>query len=114
MAVGNLNTVLPPDQRTDAAAQQERVVSAYGALFSGNGTKEDADLVLVDLALFSRYYDTATVTSDPAELAAAAQRRAVMQRIMDGLTISGREPIGLHSAVLGSPPITEKTEENEL
>jgi hypothetical protein len=112
MATGNLNTVLPTDKQGDVEAQQSRIASAYGALFSGNGTKDDADIVLVDLALFSRYYDTATMTDTPAALAAATQRRAVMQRIMDAMAISGREPQGLLSAVLGSPPITEKTEEN--
>ena len=113
MGTGNLNSVLPVEQRDDPAAQQSRVASAYGALFSGNGTKDDADLVLVDLALFTRYYDTAELSSAPAELAAASQRRAVMQRIMDGLAIAGREPQGLLSAALTSPPIKD-TEEKEL
>ena len=106
----NLNSVLPPEKRDDIVAQQERVAGAYGALFSGNGTKDDADLVLVDLAQFSRYYDTANLTDAPAALAAATQRRAVMQRIMDALAVSGREPQGLLSAVRGSPPINEENE----
>lgn len=106
----NLNSVLPAEKRDDITAQQERVASAYGALFSGNGTKDDADLVLVDLAQFSRYYDTANLTDAPAALAAATQRRAVMQRIMDALAFSGREPQGLLSAVLGAPPINEENE----
>jgi hypothetical protein len=93
-----------------AGSSSPGAVACGSALFSGNGTKDDADLVLVDLAQFSRYYDTANLTDAPAALAAATQRRAVMQRIMDALAFSGREPQGLLSAVLGAPPINEENE----
>lgn len=110
MATGNLNTILDDEHRHDPAAQQARVTSAYAALFSGNGTKDDADLVLVDLAAFTRYYDTATLGVAPAEAAAATQRRAVFQRIMDALALGGREPNGLLIAVLTAPLITEEND----
>jgi hypothetical protein len=45
--------------------QMKRVASAYGALFSGTGSKEDADIVLVDIAQFTRYYDRASDRASP-------------------------------------------------
>jgi hypothetical protein len=99
----NILQALPTELRDNPRAQSQRIASAYGAVFSGNGTVDDADLVLVDLAQFTRYYDTASLSTDPHELAAAAQRRAVFQRIMDALAVAGKEPRGLLGAVMTAP-----------
>ncbi len=103
----NIHSVLPPDQQTPEQ-QSARVASAYYALFTGNGTREDADLVLVDLAQFVRYYDTASLTVDPAVATATAHRRAVFQRIIG---LSGGEPNGFMAAVATAPSLD--TEEND-
>jgi hypothetical protein len=87
----------------DVSVVTQRIASAYGALFSGNGGKDDASLVLIDLAQFARYYDTASFNMPVEQIAAFNHRRAVFQRIMDAMTLTGNEPNGLHSAVLRSP-----------
>ena len=104
----NVVQILPQERAGDRNAQLERVGSAYVALFTGNGSREDADLVLVDLAQFVRYYDTASLTADPVVTTASAHRRAVLQRI---LGMQGGEPNGFMAAVLTAPDLDE-TEEN--
>lgn len=111
MRTVNVYSVLPEHLRLDPDAAALRVLQAYGALFTGTGSQEDADLVLVDLMQFTRYYDTANLAASPVELAAAAQRRAVAQRVLDALAKAGREPEGLLSAVLGAPEIDEEIEQ---
>ncbi len=109
MSTSNVLNSLPADKRDDPAAQAARIDSAYRALFSGNGSREDADLVLVDLAYFVRYYDTVSLTADPQTVVAAAHRKSVLQRILIG---RGGEPQGFMEAVMTAPdPYT--TEENE-
>lgn len=101
----------PEEGYTDEALGRmaQRLVSAYGATFSGKGTAEDADLVLVDLAQFTRYMDTTPLTASAEVAKALDQRRAVFVRIAEGITRSGRDLDGLHRAVLTSPPISEET-----
>lgn len=82
-----------------------RVVGAYSALFTGIGSSEDAELVLVDLAQFARYYDTASLDMPAEQVKALDQRRAVFQRIAEALTKSGKSLGDLHGAVLRSPPL---------
>lgn len=82
-----------------------RVAKAYAALFSGTGGSEDAELVLVDLAQFTRYYDTASLEVPAEHVKALDQRRAVFQRIAEALTKSGKTLGDLHGAVLRAPPI---------
>ena len=97
--------VLPLEQANDPEQQSIRVATAYAAVFSGAGTLEDAELVLVDMAIFVRYYDTALPSVPAEEVKALDQRRAVFQRVLEAMTRAGHEPHGLHSAVLRSPPI---------
>ena len=53
-----LTDLFPEGQRRGLVAE-ERLRQAYIALFKGNGTQEDADLVLVDLMTVSGYLFTA-------------------------------------------------------
>lgn len=94
---------VPVGRTLDAEWSAVRIVAAYAAVFSGNGTSEDVDLVLVDLAQFTRYYDTAALDAPADQVKALDQRRAVFQRIMEALTKSGKPVEGLHSAVLRAP-----------
>lgn len=107
----NIAQVLAADQKDDPIAQSVRIGGAYAALFSGRGGRDDADLVLVDLAQFTRYYDTAMIGLSPEEALAGAQRRAVFQRIMDALALTGNEPSGLLTAVITAPE-PDATEES--
>lgn len=85
---------------------QYRLVSAYGALFSGRGTKEDADLVLVDLAQFTRYVNTTSLATPADVVKALDQRRAVFARVVEAVIQAGGDMDGLHKAVLVSPPLS--------
>lgn len=66
---------------------QARLTDAYQRVFSHNATEEDRDIVLVDLAVFTRFYDVMTPDANVAGLRHAEGRRAVMalitQRIAD-------------------------------
>ncbi len=86
-----------------AEAAQARIVSAYAAVFTANATKDDVDLVLVDLAQCARYYDTASLNASPETAVALNHRRAPITRILDALATAGVEPSGLRTAVLLTP-----------
>lgn len=102
-----------PDGYSDAALQAHsaRVAEAYAQVFGGSGTKLDAEIVLVDLAIFTRYYDTAMANASADQVKAFDARRAVFQRVLEAMTLAGLEPVGLHRAVLTAPPI-DTIEEN--
>lgn len=91
-------------------AHSQRIAEAYAQVFSGNGTKLDGEIVLVDLALFTRYYDTAMANASAEDVKAFDARRAVFQRVLEAMTLAGQEPQGLHRAVLTAPPIDNSEE----
>lgn len=106
-----LRDLYPPDaeggySEERLADMQRRVSSAYGALFSGKGGIEDAELVLVDLAQFTRYLDTARLDTPADQVKALDQRRAVFARIAEGMVFSGGDLDGLQRAVLTSPSLS--------
>lgn len=102
-----------PDNGQYLAAATERIASAYAAVFTGNATRDDADLVLVDLAQFSRYYDTTLIGSPPIEAKALDQRRAILTRILTAMAKAGEEPRGMLTAVLVAPDIDADTSAEE-
>lgn len=60
---------------------QSRLAAAYQALFSFNATEEDRDIVLVDLAVFTRFYDVMVPDVPEAVVRHTEGRRAVMDLI---------------------------------
>jgi hypothetical protein len=62
-------------------AARSRLAAAYKAVFSFNATEEDRDLVLVDLAVFTRFYDVMEPDALSEGLRHAEGRRAVMKLI---------------------------------
>jgi hypothetical protein len=99
---------LPEGERT-AENIAVRLLQAYASLFSGSGSKLDAEIVLVDLGVLSRYYDTAMMNAPAEDVKAFDARRDVFRRIIESMTLAGSEPTGLHLAVLRATP-TEETE----
>lgn len=97
----------------DPEALTRRVGSAYKAVFSSNATTEDVELVLIDLAQFTRYYDTAKITASPSVLAATAQRRAVMDRILDAIEQHGGTVVGLRAATMRDTEQVARDEDTE-
>jgi hypothetical protein len=104
----NVADVLPENQRLDPTLQQARTVSAYAALFGGNGSIEDAELVLVDLALYTRYYVTAPIDMPSDQVKALDQRRAVLNRILTAMTIGGARTDGLRAATFTAPLLPDE------
>jgi len=105
-----VNEVLPPDLGDNPVMQEARIAEAYAAMFTGNGSLDDAGLVLIDLAQFCRYYDTAPLSATAEQVKALDQRRAVFQRVLEGIIKSGVKVDDLHGAVLRAPtePIPEE------
>jgi len=60
---------------------QKRLTDAYRQLFTGNGDKTDAEIVLADLAQYSGYFHVPT-DLDHATLAHDAGKRSVLGRII--------------------------------
>lgn len=101
----NVIDVLPPEQQADPEAQTRRTVMAYAALISGTAMREDVELVLVDLALYTRYYATAPLDMDAADVKALDQRRGVLNRILDAAVRGGADIDGLMQATLRAPDL---------
>lgn len=112
--------IFPPDEQdlqtggmgySDArvAQMQYRIASAYHAFVEGRASREDADLVLVDLAQFSRYLDTTQLGAPSEVLREINGRRAVFARIVEAVIGAGGNLDGLHRAVLATPALTEES-----
>lgn len=68
--------------RSRSSAAELRIAEAYAAVFSGRGSTEDAELVLVDLAKFTGYYNTTSPEVPGDALRYYEGQRAVMGRIL--------------------------------
>lgn len=99
----NILDILPPEHQNNPHMHEARIAEAYAALFTGNGGTDDADLVLVDLAQYSRYYVTAPLGMPADQVKALDQRRAVVERILEAVIRSGHRIGDLHEAVLRAP-----------
>ena len=76
-----------------------KLTEAYIATFSGHPTREDAEMVLVDMAVFSRYYEHMLPDVSTEALRHAEGRRAIMRRIVG--FIADEKVLGeLHVAAL--------------
>jgi hypothetical protein len=73
--------VLPAAQRTIHAAEV-RTRDAYVALVEGRPSKEDCQIILVDLALASGYYHTTHATMPAEQVKFCEGMRSVYGRIM--------------------------------
>lgn len=76
-----------------AATAQDRLVVAYTSVFSGAGSKEDAEIVLSDLAAFTGFLNVSSPVMSEAQLRFAEGQRSVAARI---LALAGTSPAALH------------------
>lgn len=74
-------TVIPKAQRTPVARQQ-RLTAAWQAFQRGAASKEDADLILADLAKVTEYFFVAADDASGPDLLRREGRRDVMARIL--------------------------------
>lgn len=91
------------------AKMEARIASAYLAFVEGRASKEDADLVIVDLAMFTRYLDTTQLGTSNEVLREINGRRAVFARIVEAVIGAGGNLDGLHRAVLATPALSEES-----
>lgn len=83
-----------------------RLQAAYVATFSGNATREDAEIALVDLAVMSRFYEHMTPDAAPDALRHIDGRRAVFRQII-GFIADPRILGELQVAALAEAIVTE-------
>lgn len=68
--------------KTASLKGQERLASAYQAVFEGRGTKADCGIVLGDLASYSGFFTVLADGASDADLRDAEGRRKVFARIL--------------------------------
>lgn len=89
--------------RTGALNPDERRAQAYAAVFSANGTREDVDIVLVDLAVYSGFYQPQPPGVGEADRHYMAGRASVFAWLISNIAAVGggaREIGALHVAAL--------------
>lgn len=103
MTFVSLSDVVPEEFLGDEVALETRLADAYRQLFSGNGSKEDADIVLVDLIVHARLFQALPTDASAAELRHYDGARGLLLRILEALNMPFDELASLHSAMLKTP-----------
>jgi hypothetical protein len=85
-------------RRARSLEAQARLTHAYKAVFYGDPSKEDQQLVLSDLANFSSWRSVCPSTVSDAELRSTEGRRAVFGRIFQFADLSPRDTKDLEEA----------------
>ena len=99
--------LVAPDKQMDPAALEARVVSAYTNLFNGNGGKDDAEIVLIDLAQTSGYFEVLSADATPGELAQHNGSRTVFGRTMFATNMPQSVLNEMATALMSAPVATE-------
>lgn len=76
----------------------EKTVEAYRALFRGQGGQAEAEIVLSDLAVYSRFFMVTPSNASDAVRAYSEGGRRVFLRIHEILCMSEQELVELHEA----------------
>ena len=97
--------ILKPGERR-GPEREARLSSAWQAIASGKGSKEDADLVLADLAETSEFYYVADPEATPTQLMRREGRREVMARILFLLDLPASYMTELRQAALDELQLT--------
>lgn len=66
----------------DGAKRDERLSQAWHAFVTGGASREDADLIMGDLAVFTGFMQVSDIAATDAELRRFEGRRDVMARIL--------------------------------
>lgn len=74
-------TVIPAEKRTQET-RNDRLSQAWNAFVRGAASKEDADLIMSDLAKYSEFFFTASDDVELRQLMRREGRRDVMGRIL--------------------------------
>lgn len=92
------------ERRTDK--HEDRLHEAWNAIINGQGSKDDAELILADLGEFSGYFAVTPPGTDGTTLSHNEGRRAVYARIMYLLDIPTSYMTELRRASLDEMQIT--------
>lgn len=92
----SLKALFPSNPRGSEAVNE--LASAYRNVFRGNATRQDAEIVLADLADFTRFYQALPVGSAGSELAEINGMRIVFGRIFNYLNMTDAEIRALQEA----------------
>ena len=84
------------------AERKQRLTDAYVSLFGGRGSREDAELVLLDLAYESGYFFVDDGSASDAKLRHDSGKRALFGRIARYLNLSAQELAELQRALSAS------------
>lgn len=80
--VTTVTDMLPEHLRLDPATREGRLASAYKALVQGNAGRDDVEMVLVDLAIVSGYYNVTVPGTSNGDVQRAEGARSVYARIV--------------------------------
>lgn len=97
-----------------SAAAQKRLLEAYKATFEGTGGKEDAEVVLVDLARASGFFEFAGADVSEGERAYNDGARSVYGHIMTKLTVPHSTLNSITEAVVRENTASKEAEGQEL
>lgn len=87
----------------------DRLQAAYQATFAGNATREDAELVIVDLAVTTRFFEAMAPTASAEALRYVDGGRAVFRRLV-GFIADPRILGELQVAALREAIVTETSQ----
>ena len=96
------------------ARAQQRLREAYEHLFTGQGSPEEAEMVLSDLARHSGYYNTASPDVSTEELWCREGKRELFGRILQFLNLPDEARDQLNAAVMRENAASQQNDGNEL
>ena len=104
----SLSRSLPVGTRKRGRIAQARLTAAYRGTFSGNGTKEDVEIVLADLAAESGYYGVSPADLPADQLKFVEGGRRVFARILASMRMTDAELGALEEAARSEALTTNK------
>lgn len=99
--------LLPEHARDDANAIEGRIVAAYKAFKNGHASKDDAAIILNDLAIESGYFEVLPADATGDQVLQHNGARRVYGRIMFALNLPQARLDELMTSVLASPVETQ-------
>lgn len=105
MSFATIDDVLARGVPRNDMTRDARLMEAYTAFAEGRASRDDADLVLVDLAVHSGYFHVSERGSTGTEMAYDAGARSVFARIMFMLNLPMDRIADLQRALTATTPL---------
>lgn|GEM_PF-4232356 len=105
MSFATIDDVLARDVPRNDLTRDARLMEAYAAFMRGAASREDAELIFVDLALHSGYFHVSERGSSGTEMAYDAGARSVFARIMFMLNLPMDRIADLQRALTATTPL---------